>query len=140
MSQILAFQHPSAGKQLVKGTLEAGEELGPAVLRELLEESGLNLSAASLIGELEHLHLSRSGQPEKNQQQLWYLFVLDAPANCPESWQHEATGSADEEGLIFEFFWQDLASSFEGYAAVFGRVMEVVKDWKLKSASDSENI
>lgn len=37
---ILLFQHPNAGIQLVKGTPEAGEDLLHASLRELWEESG----------------------------------------------------------------------------------------------------
>lgn len=39
--QILAFTHPLAGRQLVKGTLESGESLEQGALRELFEESGL---------------------------------------------------------------------------------------------------
>ncbi|WP_410001350.1 NUDIX domain-containing protein [Rhizobium leguminosarum] len=39
--EILAFTHPSAGNQFVKGTVEEGERPQDAAARELREESGL---------------------------------------------------------------------------------------------------
>ena len=39
--EILAFEHPLAGLQLVKGMIEPGESSRDAALRELREESGL---------------------------------------------------------------------------------------------------
>ena len=42
---ILAFRHPIAGCQLVKGTIEAGESAAAAALRELFEESGVTSAA-----------------------------------------------------------------------------------------------
>ncbi|WP_272972120.1 NUDIX domain-containing protein [Comamonas terrigena] len=42
--EILAFEHPLAGLQLVKGTIEPGETSAAAALRELREESGLHAS------------------------------------------------------------------------------------------------
>jgi len=41
MRQILAFEHPRRGVQLVKGGLEPGESVRAAALRELAEESGI---------------------------------------------------------------------------------------------------
>src|SRR6476469_8158119 len=40
-SRILVFRHPSAGIQLVKGTIEPGEDPAKAAVRELCEESGI---------------------------------------------------------------------------------------------------
>lgn len=42
--EILAFEPPLAGLQLVKGTIEPGETSAAAALRELREESGLHAS------------------------------------------------------------------------------------------------
>ena len=39
--EILVFEHPLAGIQLVKGTIELGESPEAAALRELGEESGI---------------------------------------------------------------------------------------------------
>lgn len=42
-AEVLAFIHPSAGKQFVKGTIEPGETPLDAADRELWEESGLTV-------------------------------------------------------------------------------------------------
>ena len=39
---VLAFTHPTAGKQFVKGTIEADESPLDGAVRELKEESGLD--------------------------------------------------------------------------------------------------
>ena len=43
-SELLVFRHPLAGVQLPKGTVEPGEAYAAAALRELHEESGLDLA------------------------------------------------------------------------------------------------
>ena len=48
--EILAFRHPIAGCQLVKGTIEAGETIQTAAERELLEESGIIGTATDYLG------------------------------------------------------------------------------------------
>ena len=48
--ELLAFRHPTAGVQLPAGTVEAGEDLAQAVLRETAEETGL--TAVRLIRSL----------------------------------------------------------------------------------------
>ncbi|MCY4179178.1 MAG: NUDIX domain-containing protein, partial [Litoreibacter sp.] len=49
--RIAAFAHPQAGLQLVKGTIETGENPARAAARELFEESGLETKSAILIGD-----------------------------------------------------------------------------------------
>ncbi|SOS14615.1 hypothetical protein PL963_00357 [Pseudomonas cerasi] len=39
--EILAFEHPLAGLQLVKGSVEPGESTDVAAVRELVEEAGI---------------------------------------------------------------------------------------------------
>ena len=39
--EILLFKHPTAGIQLVKGTIEKSEPVFQAAIRELYEESGI---------------------------------------------------------------------------------------------------
>lgn len=45
--EVLAFEHPLAGFQLVKGSIEQDESPAAAAVRELLEESGLKASSVS---------------------------------------------------------------------------------------------
>ena len=40
-NEVLLFEHPLAGPQLVKGTIEPRESASAAAIRELAEESGL---------------------------------------------------------------------------------------------------
>ena len=39
--EILAFENPTPGYQIVKGTIEAGESIEAAAFRELAEETGI---------------------------------------------------------------------------------------------------
>lgn len=125
--EILAFRHPLAGNQLVKGTIEVGEDPLKAVLRELEEESGLIQTQAEWIAELEHLIQRPESLTEK---QIWQLYILDAPANCLENWEHIAIGSPAEEGLTFSFYWQKLSGPFNDFHPVFLRVIEAVLNWQ----------
>ena len=51
LQQILAFEHPEAGLQLVKGRIEPGENARAAALRELQEEAGIaDMAIATDLG------------------------------------------------------------------------------------------
>ncbi len=94
--QILAFRHPLAGPQLVKGTVEEGEEPRQTVLRELGEESGVE--DARVIEPLGQLLFRGDGQ-------RWHLFLCQVPRVLPDAWIHFTT---DGGGHNFAFFWHDL--------------------------------
>jgi 8-oxo-dGTP pyrophosphatase MutT (NUDIX family) len=49
-SELLVFRHPTAGIQLPSGTVELGEDVTTAVLREVQEETGLQ--EVTLVGNL----------------------------------------------------------------------------------------
>ncbi len=94
--EILAFQHPLAGIQLVKGTIERDEPYEQAAVRELFEESGLVAEPnPKFIGNLA-VKLSR---------QDWYFYVCQIRTEMPEMWIHHCQ---DGGGLDFEFFWHPL--------------------------------
>lgn len=94
--EILAFEHPLAGLQLVKGTIEPGEDIETAALRELEEESGIvNASVSRALGVW----------PSGHQRQVW-AFVACVPAQpLPDGWTHDAP---DDGGRTFRFFWHPL--------------------------------
>jgi 8-oxo-dGTP pyrophosphatase MutT (NUDIX family) len=50
--EFLVFESPLAGKQLIKGTIEAGESLGKACARELEEESGVQGDTDQIPGSM----------------------------------------------------------------------------------------
>jgi 8-oxo-dGTP pyrophosphatase MutT (NUDIX family) len=91
--EILAFRHPLAGIQLVKGTIEQKEKYDEAAIRELFEEAGLNAEAnPKFIGNFKL----------KSNQQDWYFYLCEVSANLAETWIHHCQ---DDGGLDFEFFW-----------------------------------
>jgi 8-oxo-dGTP pyrophosphatase MutT (NUDIX family) len=94
--EVLAFEHPRAGLQLVKGTIEPGETPEAAALRELSEESGI--SAASVTRALGVWASGFEGQ-------VWSFILVQPHIALAESWSHDAP---DDGGLRFRFFWHRL--------------------------------
>lgn len=122
--QVLAFTHPLAGRQLVKGTLETGESLEKGAFRELLEESGLQ--DVEMVQHVQTLTKQVSGGPQglgPMETQFWEVFALRLTQPTPESWQHQASGSPEEEGLVFDFFWQVLQGPYVGFHPLFLEVL-----------------
>ena|SRR5215813_1489450 len=73
--QILVFEHPLAGRQLVKGTIESGESVEIAALRELSEESGIESASV-----LRHLGTWSSGF----EGQIWAFVECTPHGVLPE--------------------------------------------------------
>lgn len=94
-TDVLAFRHPTAGCQFVKGTIDPGETPAQAALRELYEESGIRLDGTMhFIGK----------QTIGGQHQSWYFFA-HAASGLADRWQHWTT---DDGGHWFDFFWHPL--------------------------------
>jgi 8-oxo-dGTP pyrophosphatase MutT (NUDIX family) len=112
-TEILAFRHPLAGYQLVKGTIEAAETVERSAERELLEESGVVGTASNYLGALQ------MSEPE----QEWHFVVCDA-GRPPETWTHR---TSDGGGLDFEFFWHPLDQApNESWHPVFRRALAFI--------------
>ncbi|MGH1415995.1 MAG: NUDIX hydrolase [Pelagimonas sp.] len=114
-TQVLAFRHPLAGLQLVKGTIEPGEDPAQAAIRELREEAGVAASVAVSLGE----------DVTISSEQVWHLFVMQT-VGLPDRWTHLCL---DDGGHEFAFFWHDLDGPMEGFDGCYRRVM-----FKLKRA------
>lgn len=97
--QILVFRHPTAGVQLVKGTVELGEDTSDAALRELAEESG--------ITSITSIESKGTWFVEQSHQQ-WHFFVCSPDEDLLDYWDFF---TLDEGGLIYSFFWYDLDAS-----------------------------
>jgi 8-oxo-dGTP pyrophosphatase MutT (NUDIX family) len=93
--EILAFVHPLAGKQIVKGTLEPGESLQAACIRELYEEAGLTATPVRDLGPW------ASTDPN----QVWGFCLMACSGPLADRWDHY---TQDDGGHIFQFFWQSL--------------------------------
>lgn len=96
---LLCFRHPLAGVQIPKGTVEHGEDIAAATLRELEEETGLTLTTApDFIGTWDRDFADGAVH-------RWHIGLLPAPDGVPDTWRHRASGSPAEDGLIFDLHW-----------------------------------
>jgi 8-oxo-dGTP pyrophosphatase MutT (NUDIX family) len=75
-AEILAFRHPDAGLQIVKGTIEANETPDQAALRELWEEAGIKDARAT--GRFGSLEIGAD---------TWHFIRIQA-SDLPERWVH----------------------------------------------------
>ncbi|WP_286786987.1 MULTISPECIES: NUDIX domain-containing protein [unclassified Pseudomonas] len=115
--QILAFEHPLAGLQLIKGSIEPGELPAEAALRELWEESGIQVPEWPV-----DLGTWISGY----QEQVWSMHLCESAYELPEGWAHRTT---DGGGLEFRFFWYPLGRAASSqWHWVFREVLKVIHD------------
>ncbi|BDB27426.1 DNA mismatch repair protein MutT [Cupriavidus sp. TA19] len=114
--EILAFEHPLSGFQIVKGTIEPGEPPADAAVRELREESGITGVATADLG------LWESGF----EQQIWSLHLCEPtqPQPLPDTWEHH---TADDDGHVFRFFWHPLGEApSEQWQSLFRDALSVI--------------
>lgn len=93
--EVLAFAHPSAGKQFVKGTIESDGDSDEAAIRELWEESGIRI-----VKPLFYIGVHQIGTTR----QCWHFFQ-HVSSGLPETWYHH---TANDFGHTFAFFWHPL--------------------------------
>lgn len=103
-SELLVFEGPGhEGLQIPKGTVEAGEVPREAVSREIIEESGL-----ATFGELRHVATDvwkrRESPPKRYVRSFYHVPVHETR----DEWTHVVTGTGEEVGAEFEFFWLEL--------------------------------
>ena len=124
-SKIMVFRHPSAGIQLVKGSIEFGERPADAALRELREESGI--ADAAVCQDLRLRAARHDGQ-------IWSLQLCTVSRVLPKSWYHRCE---DDGGLDLYFFWHDLdAKPSEDWHSIFRRALEFIR-WRIKAMPES---
>ncbi|SFI84410.1 NUDIX hydrolase [Jannaschia pohangensis] len=111
--RVLAFRHPLAGLQLVKGGIEPGETPEAAALRELQEEAGVEGRDPQLFGRCTTV------QPGE----VWHLVAVTAD-QLPDRWDHRCS---DDGGHDFAFFWHDPAGDTSGFDPRYVRVLKVLK-------------
>ena len=108
---LLVFKHrdhPEAGIQVPAGTVDPGEAIEVALLREIKEESGLEFTQPGrALGKFEWF--SEFWQ----ESQLRYVFHLKAPGDTPQKWSHTVTGDAGARdlNLVFEYYWLPIAEA-----------------------------
>jgi 8-oxo-dGTP pyrophosphatase MutT (NUDIX family) len=117
MRQILAFEHPQAGVQLVKGGIEPGESVRAAALRELQEEAGI--ADAGIAQDLGTWNSEHNGH-------VWSLHLCTFNPTLPESWVHFC---ADDGGHDLKFFWHDVAERpGDNWKPEYRRAVEAIRE------------
>ena len=112
---VLAFRHPTAGCQLVKGTVEDGESAAAAAVRELKEEAGVVATVAADLGLW----------PSRHESQVWLLHLCEPSVDPPDSW----TPWCEDDGCHgLEFFWQSQSSNdLQAWHPVHARALAFVR-------------
>jgi len=127
--RLLVFDHPEdGGMQLPKGTVEPGESPEDAVRRELQEESGI--AYAGPLESLGTLDRECEAGVEGNvhrHPQLWHLFLMRAVGVLPERFDHVASGSPEEDGLVFAFSWLATDAPLDGFAEPYRRAIALAR-------------
>jgi 8-oxo-dGTP pyrophosphatase MutT (NUDIX family) len=119
MRQILAFEHPEAGLQLVKGRIEAGEDARAAALRELQEESGIAHTQTQIAEDLGTWQSGHKGH-------VWSFHLCTFAPTLPERWTHLCE---DDGGHEFKFFWHDVnQEADEKWSPQYRRALQAIRD------------
>ena len=117
-NRLLVFQHvgmPEAGWQVPGGTVEPGETLEAAMLREVWEETGLpKIALVRLLGE----RMREMRDFGRDEVQRRYFFQLRVPDEPPERWQHLAEGR-----FTFAFSWAALPDDVPQLIADLGALL-----------------
>ena len=107
--KLLVFRHtdfPEAGIQVPAGTVEQGEVLEHAVVREVVEETGLEqLDVAAYLGtdEIDKTLFNDIGVIRR------HFFHLVVEQDVPMRWRHFERSASDGsvEPIEFELYWVD---------------------------------
>jgi 8-oxo-dGTP pyrophosphatase MutT (NUDIX family) len=109
-TRLLVFRQPEfpdAGIQVPGGSVDPGEPLDCAVLREAREETGLSqLRLEALLGDVRH-DWSARGRYEIHHRHYFHLSVT---GHLQQTWPHYETDPSEgaHDSILFELFWVDL--------------------------------
>ena len=113
--EILAFEHPLAGLQLVKGSVEPSESADVAAARELVEEAGIQ---GRVVQDLGTWRSRITGH-------TWAFHECLVAKDLPDTWVHHAE---DDGGHEFRFFWHPLlAEPSDAWHQIYKDALEFLR-------------
>ncbi|MBC8144415.1 MAG: 2-phosphosulfolactate phosphatase [bacterium] len=104
--ELLVFEHvnhPEAGVQVPAGILEANEAPAHAVVREVIEETGL-----TSFGSVTHLLTRTMYADWDSRYHERHVFHVELDGEAPDEWTHVVTVGHGDSGLRFACRWIDL--------------------------------
>ena len=98
--ELLVFMQQSKPYELIEvpgSTVDPGEAPEVAVLREVLEESGLEVSIVhKLATELRN---------SPSHIELRHVYLVAPEGELPDTWEHTVTGCGEDCDMVFRYFW-----------------------------------
>ncbi|EMX0191254.1 NUDIX domain-containing protein [Bacillus cereus] len=105
--QLLVFKHRDiheAGIQVPGGTIDEGETLEAAILREVQEESGLrHLCIERFLADY-IIHVKEKQEYEKR-----HFFHVTLLTDVKDTWEHIVSAGKKDQGLAFSYEWVNIA-------------------------------
>ncbi|EOO26990.1 phosphohydrolase (MutT/nudix family protein) [Bacillus cereus BAG1X2-3] len=105
--QLLVFKHRDiheAGIQVPGGTVDEGETLEAAILREVQEESGLrHLCIERFLADY-IIHVKEKQEYEKR-----HFFHVTLLTDVKDTWEHIVSAGEKDQGLAFSYEWVNIA-------------------------------
>lgn len=101
--ELLVFAHrdyPEVPIQVPGGTVEDGEMVEDAILREIIEESGL--TSVCLVRKL---GTHRFYWQDLDDEEERHFFLFESIDETPETWEHIVHGDGVDSGLAFSYCW-----------------------------------
>ena len=127
--KLLIFSHPrypEAGIQVPAGTVEEGEPLEEAALREAREETGLaGLKIQSYLGVRDY-DLSAFGGVGVQRRHFFHLALC---GEAPARWRHYEKYPSDgsTEPIEFEFYWARFPGEVPELAGGQGQLLHILE-------------
>lgn len=106
-TELLVFDHDKvhseAGTQVPAGTVDANENFEEALLREIVEEAGIqNLK---IVEKIDQYTFFRETHGCFNRR---HIFTLQSSEELPDRWTHTVTGHGIDQNLNFHYYWIDI--------------------------------
>lgn len=113
--QVLVFEQvdaPEAGVQVPAGTVEPGESLEEALLREIQEESGLSIDGVpQFLGRFAWFREDRHEIHHRN------VFHIHLAMPSRDEWTHVVSGDGEDRKMVFQFYWLEIETAQQILAA-----------------------
>jgi 8-oxo-dGTP pyrophosphatase MutT (NUDIX family) len=123
--EILVFKHrdfEEAGIQVIGGTVDRGEDILEALLREIKEESGLEFQKNDIKKFIGNSTYLKKNKPELN---LRHYYQLDG-SHLGDDWEHEVQSTGNDNGLIFNFYWLTLKDASKKLTGNFAELFHEI--------------